>query len=534
MATPPRPRPDTAPKPSAAAPEENRPFRHLQPSMSEIEVYIRARYPLLYVLTWEETRAAGVIEEIAGRLGKRTYQWTISGGIQRHRQRGAPTGPGAEERKGTKDPVAALREISTTSEPSIFLLKDFHAFLKDATVVRTLRDLAGTLQATHTSVVILSPILEIPPELEKDATIVDFALPAKDDVRGLLEQIAADIRGNPNLSVDLDAETLDAIEDAAVGLTLTEIENVFAKVLVMTGRLTRAETPLIYNEKKQIIRKTGLLEYYEYEEGMETVGGLAGLKGWLTKRRLAFSDEARRYGLPTPKGVLFIGVQGCGKSLVAKACSTLWRMPLLRLDMGQVFGSFIGESEGNVRRAIKIAESIAPVILWIDEIDKGMAGVKGGGDSDSGTTARVLGTVVTWLQEKRHPVFVIATANDIRRLPPELIRKGRFDEIFFIDLPGPEERREIFRVHLGKRRRSAEAFDLETLARATDGLSGAEIEQAVISAMFDAFASHEELTTERLLVSANSTRPLSQTMREDIEALRQWAQGRAVNASAKV
>lgn len=497
--------------------------------MSDLEVYIRARYPLLYVLTWEENRAGGEIEAIAGKLGKRVYQWTISGGVQRYRHRAGPA-PG-EEKKGTKDPVAGLREIGSTTEPAIFVLRDFHAFLKDATVVRTLRDLCGQLHATQTSLVITSPVLEIPPELEKETTIVDFPLPAKTEIADLLGHIADDVRGNAQLQVDTSAEAAAEIADAAVGLTMTEIENVFAKVLVVTGRLTRAETPLIYAEKKQIIRKTGLLEYFEVDSGLESVGGLENLKHWLAQRRLAFSEEARRYGLPLPRGVLFLGVQGCGKSLVAKACSRLWQMPLLRLDMGQLFGSYIGESEGNVRRAVKIAESIAPVILWIDEIDKGMAGVRGGGDTDSGTTARVLGTVVTWLQEKSAPVFVIATANDIRRLPPELIRKGRFDEIFFVDLPSAAERREIFGVHLEKRGRRADQFDLAALAAASEGHSGAEIEQAVISAMFDSFAAGEPFDTAKLLAAVRAARPLSQTMREDIAALRDWAKGRAVSAS---
>ncbi len=525
MTAPKPPRVPRKPAPPAAPPIAA-PAR-AETDRGEIETYIRARYPLLYVLTWEEDRVTEEIEAVASRLGKRVYHWSISGGIQQHRRPGAT----AEERKGTKDPVAGLREIATTSEPSIFILRDFHAFLKDATVVRTLRDLASTLHTTHTTAVIVSPTLEIPPELEKDLTIVDYPLPGKDEIERLLNQITDDVKGNPQLSVDLAEETVAAIADAAVGLTLTEIENVFAKTLVTAGRLTRAETPLIYAEKKQIIRKSGLLEYYETEEGMETVGGLAGLKAWLEKRRLAFSEEARRFGLPMPRGVLFLGVQGCGKSLVAKACSRLWGMPLLRLDMGQIFGSYIGESEANVRRAIKIAESIAPVILWIDEIDKGMAGTRGGGDTDSGTTARVLGSVVTWLQEKRQPVFVIATANDITRLPPELIRKGRFDEIFFVDLPDANERHEIARVHLAKRDRDPAGFDLDAVANAGEGMSGAEIEQVVIAALFDAFADGEELTTARLLSAIERTTPLSQTMREDIESLRTWAQGRAVSAS---
>jgi ATPase family protein associated with various cellular activities (AAA)/AAA+ lid domain-containing protein len=519
-------RPSSPPDPGAGP----RPFKAAKVTMPEIEVHIRARYPLLYIVSWEERRVIEEIDGIAARLKKHVYRWTFSGGIQRLRHAAASGGFGTEERRGTRDPIACLREIATISEPSVFILTDFHAFLKERDVARTLRDLASVLHATNTTVVILSPLLQIPSELEKDITIIDFPLPGKEEIRRLIENIAADIHGNPSLSIESDAETLAAIEEAAVGLTLTEVENVFAKVLVQEGRLTREQVPLIYAEKKQIIRKSGLLEYYEVSEQMDSVGGLQGLKGWLAKRRLAFSEKARSFGLPIPKGVLFIGVQGCGKSLVAKACSTLWQMPLLRLDMGQLFGSYIGESEANIRRAIIIAESIAPVILWADEIDKGMAGMRGG-DTDSGTTARVLGTLVTWLQEKSKPVFVIATANDITRLPPELIRKGRFDEIFFVDLPNRDERHEIFRVHLAKRGRDASTFDLDALSGCSEGMSGAEIEQAVISAMFNAFHRGEEITTDAVIHAMATTMPLSQTMKEDIDGLRQWAEGRAVSAS---
>jgi SpoVK/Ycf46/Vps4 family AAA+-type ATPase len=290
---------------------------------------------------------------------------------------------------------------------------------------------------------------------------------------------------------------------------------------------------VILSEKKQVIRKSGMLEYYESQENMTTVGGLDGLKTWLLKRAVAFTDKARNFGLPSPRGVLLLGVQGCGKSLMAKAISQVWRLPLLRFDVGKVFGSLVGSSEENVRRAIKVAESISPAILWIDEIDKAFRGSQGsGGNTDGGTSARVFGTFLCWMSDKTAPVFVVATANDISHLPPELLRKGRFDEIFFVDLPGKRERMNIFDVHLKKKGRDSKQFDLDRLAMASKGFSGAEIEEAITSSLFDAFYEQKDLSTEAILDGIRQTVPLSRTMSEQIEDLRKWASGRARPANA--
>jgi SpoVK/Ycf46/Vps4 family AAA+-type ATPase len=491
---------------------------------NELETLIRARYPLIYVLSWEEDRVMGELDTIAANLNKKVFEWTVNRGISRFRR---ALEAKIEGRKGTKDPILALKEIAEIPDPAIFTLKDFHPYMKDSSVVRGLRDLAASLRHTYTSVVILSPVLEIPPELEKDVTIVDFPLPAREDLETLLRQIQNDIRDNPSFVIDLEGEAKEKILGAAIGLTTNEAENVFAKTLVTTGRLTATEVPFIYSEKKQIIRKTGVLEYIEVEDQLSGVGGLKSLKDWLVKRRLAFSDRARAFGLPTPKGVLFLGVQGCGKSLCAKAVANFWEVPLLRLDMGRLFSSFVGSSEQNVRRAISIAESVSPVILWIDEIDKGFAGLQSSTFSDSGTTARVFGTLITWLQEKKKSVFVIATANDVEVLPPELLRKGRFDEIFFVDLPSEEERKEIFFIHIKKRGRDPRNFDLGLLAKESEGFSGAEIEQAVIAGLYDAYEKGAELSTDFLQRAIKDTYPLSATMREEIEGRRRWSKGRA-------
>jgi SpoVK/Ycf46/Vps4 family AAA+-type ATPase len=325
----------------------------------------------------------------------------------------------------------------------------------------------------------------------------------------------------------------ESIVHALLGLTLAEAENVLAKTLVQNRGFGKESLEIINAEKKQIIRKSGLLEYYDTDETMSSVGGLDSLKNWLVKRSVVFSDQARDFGLPAPKGVLLLGVQGCGKSLMAKTISNIWQLPLLRFDIGRLFGSLVGSSEQNVRRAIQVAESVAPVVFWIDEIDKAFRGSRGSGAStDAGTSSRVFSTFLTWLSEKQSAVFVIATANDISSLPPELLRKGRFDEIFFVDLPLSAERRDIFRVHLAKRKMDPETFDLDALTRASEGYSGAEIEEAIISAMFDAFYEKQQLSTDRVRESIQQTVPLSKTMKEDVDELRKWAASRARPATS--
>lgn len=496
----------------------------------ELELLVRARYPLIYVTSWEEERVLQIVEQIAARLGKHVYEWSINRGLLRTR---AAADVRAEGKPGSKDPIVLMREIHAISDPALVCLKDFHPYLKDSAVVRGLRELASALRQTYTTVILLSPTFDLPRELEKDISVLEFPLPAKEDLHILLEAIRSEIAGTgAGYEITRKPEEVEALLDAGLGLTLTEAENVFAKALVLSGRLSAQEVPYVYSEKKQIILKSGLLEYVDVEDNLGNVGGLSLLKAWLVKRRLAFSERAHAFGLPAPRGVLILGVQGCGKSLCAKSVAHQWEMPLLRLDMGRVFSSYVGESESNVRRAIRLAESMSPVVLWIDEIDKGLAGMKGGVTADSGTSQRVFGTIITWLQEKTAPVFVIATANQIELLPPEMLRKGRFDEIFFVDLPQKEERREIFAIHLAKRKRDPGRFDLDAIAGASQGLSGAEIEGAVVAALYDAYEKEKDLDTATVLQSLSESVPLSVTMREDIERLRTWARGRARSASA--
>jgi ATP-dependent 26S proteasome regulatory subunit len=380
-------------------------------------------------------------------------------------------------------------------------------------------------------VIIVSPVLKIPVELEKDVTVLDVPLPDFAELLALLKNIVAVVKKSGRVSIHLEPADVEALVRAALGLTSSEAENAFARAIAIDDRLDADDIQLVLEEKRQVIRKSGLLEYYPTEHGLGGIGGLEDLKGWLDRRAAAFTEEARQFGLPEPKGLLLLGVQGCGKSLTAKAIASQWRLPLLRLDMGKIFGSLIGSSEENVRRAIRMAEGVAPVVLWIDEIEKGLSGVKSSGDTDGGTGARVFGALLTWMQEKTAPVFVVATANSIEHLPPELLRKGRFDEIFFIDLPSHRERAEIFDIHLRRRRRDPARFDLARLAADARGFSGAEIEQAIISALYQAFDERTELAQLHIERALAETRPLSTTMAEEVSRLRTWAQSRARPAS---
>ncbi|PIQ23883.1 ATPase [bacterium (Candidatus Blackallbacteria) CG17_big_fil_post_rev_8_21_14_2_50_48_46] len=495
--------------------------------IDEVHVMIRARYPLIYVVSWEEKRVENLLIEIARSRNKAIFNWTITQGIQN-----LEAGSAAKKLfENTQDPVAALDYIERYQKGALFILKDFHPFMHDARVIRRLRDLTIALKTSFKTIIILSPVPRVPEELEKDMAMVDFPLPNLPELGKKLDDIINSVSNNPNVKINLQTGDREKLLQAAQGLTLVEAENVFAKAIVAKGRIDPQDIPIILLEKKQIIRKSGILEYFSPEATIDSVGGLDHLKSWMSKRSLAFSENARNYGLPHPKGVLLIGVSGSGKSLVAKAVSALWNLPLLRLDIGSVFSGLVGSSEANIRTVIKTAESIAPCLLWLDELDKGMSGVHSSNFSDGGTTARVLSSFLTWMQEKTAPVFLIATANDISALPPELLRKGRFDEIFFLDLPSQRERMEIFKIHLQQRGRDPQSFDVKLLADLSKGFSGAEIEQVVISALYDSFDSRRELQNQDLINTIRQSVPLSHTMREAIDALRQWAQTRARPAS---
>lgn len=491
----------------------------------QMDVLIRARYSILYVVSWEEDRVERSLREIARKRDKQIFTWSITQGMIREGERRTAA--------ATNDPLRALDFALECNEAALFVLRDFDLFLDDPTIVRKLRDIARAFRASYKTLIIVSPVLKIPQHVEKDITVIDFPLPTQKELGELLDDIIRRVSGNPNIRIELDDEARELLINAALGLTISEAEDAFAKAVVLDGALDADDVDIVLAEKQQIIRKSGILEFFSAEEQFAHIGGLDALKQWLAKRGKAFTEAARKFGLPQPRGVLLIGVQGCGKSLSAKAVSSLWHLPLLRLDVGSVFSGLVGSSEQNMRRAMRLSESIAPCILWLDELEKGFAGIQSSSFSDAGTTARVFGSFITWLQEKTAPVFVIATANDIGSLPPELMRKGRFDEIFFIDLPSCSEREEIFRIHLARRGRDPEAFDLAAIAEASAGFSGSEIEQVVISALYDAFDEGRELRNEDLLNNIANTVPMSATRREDIDALREWARTRARPASIR-
>ena len=492
----------------------------------ELNILVQAQYPLIYLITPEEERAEQAINKIAKENTdyRRVFVWTVTRGMVEYGQ------PRSSTQHNTVSPEAAIEWTIRQKEGGIYIFKDLHPFIEGPVITRWLRDAIASFKGSDKVIILMSPVQTLPIELEKEVAVLDYPLPNLAELNEVLSARLAKSRTRR-----LDTETREKLLKAALGLTKDEAEKVYRKAQVTAGQLTESEVEVVLSEKKQLIRRNGILEYIEEDETLDSVGGLEELKRWLKQRSNAFTERAREYGLPQPKGMLILGVPGCGKSLIAKTTSRLWGLPLLRLDMGRVYdGSTVGRSEANLRSALKTAESISPVILFIDELDKAFAGGGGSGDSDGGTSGRIFGSFLTWMQEKKSPVFVMATANRVERLPGEFLRKGRFDEIFFVDLPSSAERQAIFEIHLGKRRSEIDRFDLEQLTKVSDGFSGAEIEQAIIAAMYDAFAQDREFTQLDIIAAIKATLPLSRTMTEQVTALRDWAGQRARPASASV
>jgi SpoVK/Ycf46/Vps4 family AAA+-type ATPase len=481
----------------------------------ELVGYFQSGYTLVELVTWEEERALLVIKEAARRMGRAVSVWSASTGFGDHQ------GPGP-------DPAAsALARLAATPDPRVFVLLDFHVALHDPAVVRRLRDLAGQLEARKQGLVMTAPAAFVPLELEKDVTILDLPPPGREELARILDQCIT-LTGHQG-ALKSDQGLREAVLRASIGLTGREVARVLRRVLAKHPDFSREHVKEVLEEKKQVLRRAELLEFYDVSESLEHVGGLDLLKKWLHDRAEAFGERARSYGLPEPKGLLLLGVQGCGKSLCAKAVSGRWGLPLIRLDLAAVLDR---EGEGDhFRRALRIAEGLAPCVLWIDEIEKGFSVHRVSGAEASGRVARAFASFLTWLQEKKSPVYVIATANAIAEMPPELVRKGRFDDIFFVDLPQPAEREEIFRIHLRKRGRDPAAFGLKEMGLCAEGFSGSEIEQAVIAAMYEAFTEDRELDTRDVVRALKATVPLSDTLEEQIKELRDWAKTRARPAS---
>jgi AAA+ superfamily predicted ATPase len=492
----------------------------------DIEHLMRARYPLIYILSSEEKRVEKSIADVLHTREReknyrtKIYTWSVTEGVRL----------GKEPQGDSKDPLKALRFVleAKSDERAVFILRDVHPYLKNPEVVRLLRDIGRKLKEELKTVFLISPLLAIPPELDKEVAVVEYPLPELSEIDGIFDRVSRNTGARIPTGQDR-----EHVVEAALGLTADEAEGVFAKSLVQTGG--SFDIDVIVSEKERIVRKSGVLEFFRTQEKMDNIGGLDVLKGWLRKRQRAFSEEARQFGLPRPKGILMIGIPGGGKSLTAKAVGAAWRLPLLRLDVGKIFAGIVGSSEENMRRAIQMAEAVAPSILWVDELEKGFSGTGSSNNSDAGTAARVFGSFITWLQEKTSPVFVIATANNVDELPPEMMRKGRFDEIFFVDLPTLPERKEIGFIHLKRRGRDPAQFALDAIAEKSEGMTGAEIEQAIVSALFDEYDKNGMagvLSTEGVLHSLQETVPLSRTMKEKIAALRTWCKTRARPASS--
>ncbi|MFA8439487.1 AAA family ATPase [Pueribacillus sp. YX66] len=511
------------------------------PFSQKLAHYLRARVAFLSITTWEEERVIHDIKKICSdeQLIKTTrsiYTWTVTEGFIHDFK---------QINKNTKDPLTALDYIAKIDESAVVLLKDFHIYLnesgrnRDYTIIRKIRDLVSVIEndPVPKNVIFISPTMHLPFELQKDIMMVDYGLPTYDEIQKVLEQMIEINKDNPRITIDLNEEEKESVIKAALGLTIQEAENAFALSLVMDGRLDIKTVNHVLSEKQQIIKKNEILEYIPQEPSINDVGGLENIKRWLIKRDKTWLSSASEYGLPAPKGLLITGVPGCGKSLIAKAVSSLWKLPLLKLDIGRIFSGIIGSSEENMRKAIETAEALAPSILWIDEIEKGLAGTNSTGDS--GTASRIFATFLNWMQDKTKPVFLVATANDIQRLPPEFLRKGRFNEIFFVDLPTYSERKAIFKIHIEKRLTSKKArgnFPMndetyDMLAKKTEGFIGAEIEQVVINALFEAFNHERELYVNDIKKAIAETIPLSITQAEEIKELRKWASVRAVAAT---
>jgi len=476
----------------------------------EFELLLRARYPLIYIPTQEEERVEAAIAQSAKHQGNRSvYIWDFVDGYQ-----GNPNDAGF----GKRNPLQALELIEKVpnSVAAIFILRDFHRFLEDVSVARKLKNLTRSLKSQPKNIVILSPQITIPDDLSEALTVVEFPLPNGTEIRIEVERL---VGATGQL---LEPRVLDDLVRSCQGLSMERIRRVLSRAIATHGELRPQDVDLILEEKRQTIRQTQILDFYPTTANMTDIGGLDNLKEWLLRRGGSFSERARQYGLPHPRGLLLVGIQGTGKSLTAKAIAHHWHLPLLRLDVGRLFAGLVGESESRTRQMIQLAEALAPCILWIDEIDKAFAGLDSRGDA--GTTSRVFGTFITWMAEKTSPVFVVATANNIQALPPEMLRKGRFDEIFFVGLPTQEERKAIFGVHLERLRpHTLKNFDLDRLAYETPDFSGAEIEQMIVEAMHTGFSQNRDFTTDDILEAASQIIPLARTAQGQIEQMQDWA-----------
>jgi len=476
----------------------------------ELTLLLKARYPIIYINTIEEDRVEYIIRKyIKTSLNRSIYSWDFIDGYTNN-----PNNEGFAKR----NPVQALELVErlTAQTPALFLLKDFNRFLTDISISRKLKNISRILKLQPKTIIIIGSELNIPKELSDLITILQFQLPVESEINYELKRLIE------SLNIQIDPQILESLTRACQGLSLERIRRVLSKIIATYKTIDENSIKLLLNEKKQIISQTEILEYWSVDETISKIGGVDNLKNWLKKRQTSFGIQASNYGLPTPRGLLLVGIQGTGKSLTAKAIANEWQLPLLKLDVGKLFGGIVGESESRLRQMIQVAETISPCILWIDEIDKAFSHNTTTGDS--GTSNRVLATFISWLSEKTKPVFVVATANNVDLLPLEIIRKGRFDEIFFLDLPQKQEREQIFKIHIQEFRPNRwELFDYSKLAQLSEAFSGAEIRQSIIEAMYHAFYEKREFTTEDICLSLTQLIPLSQLENTQTLKLKNWA-----------
>jgi AAA+ superfamily predicted ATPase len=490
-------------------------------AFADLELLIKSRYGLIHVDTDEEERVQVLLRHIADRLTLPLFMWTRTRGLHRDGH--------ANGIYDTQEPAQALAHITSSQLAALYHLPAFDGIRGDI-VVQRLKDVAAELGQRQGALVMTGTDIDLPPALRRIFATMRLPAPTPEELRRLLHRIVRDMGRRGGVDVQLSAPDEKRLFEGLRGLTLLEAEKVLTRAIVEDGRLSADDVTHVLAARRQIVEREGVLEYYPAEESLAEVADMAGLKDWLRKRQriVAEPERAAGFGLSFPRGLLLIGVPGCGKSLCARTVATEWRLPLLRMDTGSLYNKFIGETEQNFRRAMRTAEAVAPCVLFIDELEKAFAA---GGSEDGGVSMRVLGTFLTWLQERKADVFVVATANDVSRLPPEFLRKGRFDEIFFVDLPDAGTRADILDIHLRRRGHEPAALDLALVTTATSGFSGAEIEQVVVSALYTAFSDGLALSTEHLLGEAAATRPLSIMMAEKITALREWARGRTVPAA---
>lgn len=515
----------------------------LSTTVHDLRTLIRSSHPLVVIETVEEERVLALLQSVTAQERMPLFEWSITRGLTRADE-------GSTLSKMTATPLAALQHLHSLTVEAVFWLKDLGPHLQDASVCRQLREVAAVHSRSRATCILTGQPLVLPSDLDQLAVRLDLQLPDRNELQsmlcGLLQSLSPRTKPRQPRSTTVvqsmlsslsavnaagngpSTQECDAILNALRGLTLHQARQVVAHCIVENGILSADDVQIIQKRKVQAIKDGGLLEYYPLEDNRFELGGFTSLKSWLERAKVGFTSEAKALNLTPPRGIMLVGVPGCGKSLAAKAIAREWGLPLLKLDAGRLFDKFVGESEKNFRKAIEMAESLSPIVLWIDEIEKAMVAGGGNGDADAGLSRRLFGAFLTWLQEKQQDVFVVATANDLSSLPPELLRKGRFDEIFFVDLPNDGEREAIWTIHLNLRKQNSTTFDLPKIVSASDGFSGSEIEQAVVTALYRALHQKTPLTTDLLIEELTRTIPLSVTRREDIDTLRSMAEGRFV------